>query len=287
MMDFRAEMERPGPECVVVDGVELRKGSRVRLKPRAGADILDLALAGRVAVVEGIDQDHEEKIYLAVTLEDDPGRDLGEERYPGHRFFFSPDEIEPIESACPEAPPARRILVAGIGNIFLGDDGFGVEVARGLAERELPAGVRVADFGIRGLDLAYALQDGYDAVILVDAAPRGEDPGTLYVIEPDLEPEGEVVPDAHAMDPVRVLRLARALGRVPARTLVVGCEPGTTGERDEGDAVLVELSRPVRGAVGEAVRLVESLLREMVAPEGRSPPPAGEIGEGERKEVVQ
>src|SRR5438128_1754175 len=87
-------------------------------------------------------------------------------------------------------PPDRRaVLVAGVGNIFLGDDAFGVEVAQRLARRPLPAGVRVVDFGIRGLDLAYALLDPYEAVILVDAMPRGEQPGTLYVLEPDLGPD--------------------------------------------------------------------------------------------------
>ena len=112
-------------------------------------------------------------------------------------------------------PSARSVLVAGIGNVFLADDGFGVEVARRLAERELPGGVKVADFGIRGMDLAYELQEDYDAAVLVDAVPRGQAPGTLFVIEPDLE-QAEPVLDAHAMDPVRVLGLARTLGYAPA-----------------------------------------------------------------------
>src|SRR3712207_6645350 len=111
---------------------------------------------------------------------------------------------------------SKRILVAGIGNIFLGDDGFGVEVVRRLAGRELPAGVDVQDFGIRGLDLMYALGDGYDAAVLVDAVPRGEPPGTLSVIEP--EPEADDVPlDAHGMDPAKVLALAQQLGDVPEK----------------------------------------------------------------------
>ena len=105
--------------------------------------------------------------------------------------------------------------------MFLGDDGFGVALAGRLARRALPPGVDVADFGIRGMDLAYALGDGYDAAVLLDAAPRGEPPGTLYVIEPEIE-EGEVPIDAHGMDPVKVLALARALGGPPPRTLVVG-----------------------------------------------------------------
>ena len=95
-------------------------------------------------------------MHLAVVVEDDPGRDLGERRQPGHRFFFAPDEVEPLPAPAPAAP-AVRVLVAGIGNVFLGDDGFGVALAGRLARRELPAGVEVVDFGIRGMDLAYAL----------------------------------------------------------------------------------------------------------------------------------
>src|SRR5262249_15201119 len=109
-----------------------------------------------------------------------------------------------------------RILVAGVGNIFLGDDAFGVEVARRLARRPLPPEVRVVDFGIRGLDLTYALLDGYETVVLVDAAPRGGPPGTLYVLEPEPgePPAGEAGPlfEMHSLDPVKVLRLAAALG---------------------------------------------------------------------------
>ena len=109
----------------------------------------------------------------------------------------------------------RTILVAGIGNILLGDDGFGVEVVNRLAERSLPDGVQVVDFGIRGLDLAYALLEEYDAVIFVDATSRGQTPGTLYVIEVPCEQPGEISIDAHGMDPVKVLSLARALGAPP------------------------------------------------------------------------
>lgn len=97
-MDFWTEVDRPPPETVTVNGVELRKGSRIRLKPRPGADVFDLVLAGRVAIVERIDQDHEDNIHLAVTVEDDPGRDLGQARQPGHLFFFAAGEVEPLES---------------------------------------------------------------------------------------------------------------------------------------------------------------------------------------------
>lgn len=256
------ELERPAPDSVTVHGVELRKGSRVRLAPLAGRDVFDLALAGKEAIVEGIDQDYEDKLYLAVTLEDDPGRDLGEERQPGHRFFFALDEVEPLADDRGAAPSGKRVLVAGIGNIFLGDDGFGVEAVTRLARGKLPHGVDAIDFGIRGMDLAYALQEDYDAAIFIDAVPRGEAPGTLYVIEPEL-PDGEGPLDAHGMDPVKVLALARKLGGVPDRILVVGCEPRTSMSV-ENEELLVDLSEPVRGALDEAVRLVESLLEELM-----------------------
>jgi hydrogenase maturation protease len=156
-----------------------------------------------------------------------------------------------------------RILIAGIGNIFLGDDGFGVEVVRRLAARSLLEGIRVEDFGIRGMDLAYALLDPYDAVIFVDAVPRGEPPGTLYVIEPNIETESTVTLDGHGMDPVKVLALARVLGAQPTRTFLVGCEPGFVPDADSEDMVM-ELSAPVQAAIEEAVRMVESLVAELV-----------------------
>jgi hydrogenase maturation protease len=201
-----------------------------------------------------------------VVVEDDPGRDLGAARQPGHRFFFSPAEVEPLEEAADEPDsPATRVLVAGIGNVFLGDDGFGVALADRLARRGLPAGVEVVDFGIRGMDLAYTMQDDYEAVVLLDAAPRGGQPGTLYVIEPEVEP-GEVAVDTHGMDPVKVLATVRALGSEPPRTLVVGCEPETQLGGEEEDLV-VALSEPVRAALDAAVALVESLLRELTTTE--------------------
>lgn len=158
----------------------------------------------------------------------------------------------------------KRILVAGVGNVFLGDDGFGVEVVRRLAGRELPEGVEVVDFGIRGMDLVYALQEDYEVVVFVDAAPRGEKPGTVYLIEPEIEEDGEVVLDTHGMDPVRVIKLARALGASPTRTFVVGCEPQVVLSGEDYDDMLMELSEPVQTAVGEAVKLVESLVEEIV-----------------------
>ena len=156
-------------------------------------------------------------------------------------------------------PPS--ILVAGVGNIFMGDDAFGVEVAQRLLDRKLPDGVRVVDFGIRGFDLAYALMDGEDIAILVDATPRGGDPGTIYTIEPDLnELEGlgmdQMAVETHGMNPMKVLAMVRSMGGDLKRILLVGCEPETLGP-DEG---LMGLSAPVEAAVDEAVSIVESLV---------------------------
>jgi hydrogenase maturation protease len=253
------ELERPAPDSVCIDDAIVRRRSRVRLKPRRNADVFDLALTDRVGVVDEIVEAVDGAVQLAVTVEDDPGRDLGAARTLGHRFFFSVDEVEPLPgTAAPEAP---WLLVAGIGNVFLGDDGFGVAVAERLSRSDVPPGVHVEDYGIRGMDLAYALAD-YGVVVLVDAVPRGEPPGTLYVIEPEFDTEPRAGPDAHGMDPVQVLALARALGGELPRVLVVGCEPAVrmTGAEEE---VVADLSEPVRAAVGGAVSLVESLIEDL------------------------
>jgi hydrogenase maturation protease len=252
-----SELERQAPQRAQLDGVVLRRGSRVRLAPRPGGDVLDLALAGRTAIVESIEEDVDGRLHVAVTVEDDPGRDLGDARMPGHRFFFPLDEVQPLPDG---APP--RVLVAGIGNVFLGDDGFGSMLARRLAEQELPDGVTVRDFGIRGMDLAYALGEDWDAALLLDAVPAGEPPGTLSIIEPELD-EDSVELDTHGMHPVKVLRLARELGPLPRPTLVVGCEPQTPVSADDGDMAM-ELSQPVRAAVDEAVGVVMSLLKALI-----------------------
>src|SRR5579862_1578103 len=124
-----------------------------------------------------------------------------------------------------------RMLVAGVGNIFLGDDGFGVEVVRRLAAQSLPADVEVHDFGIRGLHLAYQMLDaGYGTTVLVDATPRGGTPGSLYLSEPELDPAGKSPPDAHSMDPAAVLGAVKALGGTAGRVLIVGCEPASLEE---------------------------------------------------------
>jgi hydrogenase maturation protease len=258
------ELEAPGRTSVEIGGVTVAAGSRVLLCPRAGRDILDLALTGRTAVVEGVDESIEGQLHLAVVLEDDPGRALGEDRQIGHRFFFAVDEVAPLDDLDrdPGRPPPPRVLVAGIGNVFLGDDGFGVAVAQRLAGRALPAGVRVVDFGIRGIDLVHALQDDPDAAILVDALPGPEEPGTLTVLEPEIGADEPAALEPHAMDPVSVLRTARRLGAAPGRTLIVGCQPLTRMTGEEPDVVM-ELSPPVAAAVDEAVALVEALLAEL------------------------
>jgi hydrogenase maturation protease len=154
-----------------------------------------------------------------------------------------------------------RILVAGIGNIFLGDDAFGVEVVRRLLQRTLPDYVRVVDYGIRSLDLAYALLDDYDVAILVDAAGQGGDPGTLYLLEPELNDTDSEAPqpvmEAHGMNPMRVLDMVRAMGGRPKRVLVVGCEPATLGDEFEG---AMGLSAKVEAAVDDAVAMIETLI---------------------------
>ena len=157
----------------------------------------------------------------------------------------------------------RRVLVAGTGNVFLGDDGWGVALAARLATRRLPSGVDVVDFGIRGVDLAYAIQDGYAAVVMLDATPRGRAPGTLYVIEPELD-QIETMADAHGTDPVAALALARILGAESLpRTLIVGCEPNVQMSGEE--VALGELTEPARASLEQAVVLVEDLLFDLTS----------------------
>ena len=153
-----------------------------------------------------------------------------------------------------------RILVAGIGNIFLGDDGFGTEVIRRMAAEPQPLGVVIRDFGIRGFDLAYALNEPWDAVIFVDALSRDEKPGTVFVLEPSLEEletlEQDVQP--HGMHPLQAIRLAKSLGELPPRLLVVGCEPADLG----GENGTMGLSREVEAAVEVAIQTIQQLVSE-------------------------
>jgi hydrogenase maturation protease len=164
-----------------------------------------------------------------------------------------------------------RILVAGIGNIFLGDDAFGVEVVRRLAAKDLPPGVEVVDFGIRGLDLTYALLDGYVAAILVDAIPCGQAPGTLYVVEPAADDADagtddlrDIVFEVHSLHPANVLRLARRLGGRIGRLLLVGCEPSPL----DADDMRQGLSAAVAAAVDESVKMVQKVIEEICETRG-------------------
>jgi hydrogenase maturation protease len=156
-----------------------------------------------------------------------------------------------------------KVLVAGIGNIFLGDDGFGVEVAARLRGADLPDGVRAEDFGIRGVHLAYELLDGYDALVMIDAVPMGEPPGTVALIEPD--PAGDVpgsagpAMDAHSMNPAVVLQMLAAMGGQVGHVVVVGCQPSVV---DEG----MGLSPPVEAAVERGVAAVHEVLTELCIP---------------------
>lgn len=147
------------------------------------------------------------------------------------------------------------ILVAGIGNIFLGDDGFGVEVVRRMRQRKVPDHVRVIDFGIRGMDLAYALMDGYELTILVDAAPRGGSAGTVYLVELDVNSADAIEsPDGHGMDPVRVLNLVRTMVGSCKRLVLVGCEPACLEFSDTQ-----ALSPEVESGIDAAIALIDEM----------------------------
>jgi len=298
--DFPGEDYAP-PESVVIAGRKVKAGDSVLLRPGRGrqgtlTDAMDMMLDGKTARVEVLQQDFENRIYLVVTLDVDPGREQWDERVlPGHRFFFFPEEVDPLEETTVEESmegtanhrsasentllqkiPVRRILIACIGNIFLGDDSFGVEVAQrltGLKTKRYPEGVDVVDFGIRGIDLAYTLLDDYDALVLVDAVSRGGTPGTLYLIEPDLagiDPEkgvaaGRAAMEAHSMDPLKVLAFARTLGARPIHTFLIGCEPVPLNVSEELIEMQMGLSEPVRASLDEAVKMIDSLVDELLA----------------------
>jgi hydrogenase maturation protease len=161
-----------------------------------------------------------------------------------------------------------RTLVAGVGNVVLGDDGFGVEVARLLAERPQPDGVEIADFGIRGVHLVYELLDGCDLFVLVDAAPRGLEPGTVTVLEvepdtvdPNTGAPSAPVMDGHGLSPDDLFAMLATLGGRPGRSLLVACEPADVSAG-------MGLSEPVRAALPHAVRAVEEILSQIGQKEG-------------------
>ena len=151
-----------------------------------------------------------------------------------------------------------RILVACIGNIFLGDDGFGSAVARALAREPLPADAKIVDYGIRGLDLTYALLEPYESIIFVDAIARGGTPGTVYLLQPTEDSASMAAAlDPHSMHPACLLALARSLGEITAAISIVGCEPADFGDELEGR---MGLSPPVAAAVPHAVAAVRELI---------------------------
>jgi hydrogenase maturation protease len=158
--------------------------------------------------------------------------------------------------------PEKQILVAGVGNAWLQDDAFGGECARRLDERGVPEGVTVMNFGTGGLDLAYEIMRGYDALVLLDASRQGGEPGTLYVLEPDMEEltgpieDGDVI-NPHGMDPQTVLRFVGAIGGFSGRIVVIGCEPG------EVDDVGLGLTPPVEAAVERALTMVRETIDEL------------------------
>ena len=169
-------------------------------------------------------------------------------------FIDGPSSARAERAGGENAGQTPRTLVAGVGNIFFGDDGFGVEVARRLAERDLPEGVTVADYGISGMHLAHDLSNGYDRAILIDATPRGGAPGTVYVLEPDAPAEpNHALFDSHGMQPEVVLGMLGMLGAATGQMLIVGCEPASS---EPG----IGLSGPVAAAVNDAVRKVLELI---------------------------
>ena len=156
---------------------------------------------------------------------------------------------------------SKSILLAGIGNIFFGDDAFGCEVAQQLMREPLPPGVRACDYGIRSYDLAYAMLEPNDAVVLLDAVPRGEEPGTVFLLELDinkLDKAGIESVNAHAMNPVAVLQLVRSLGGFPREIYLIGCEPAVL-ETDE-----LGLSEKVRAAVPLALEMIRELIGKLL-----------------------
>ena len=236
----------PFTDTMHIGGVEVGTGTRVRLRPSRRADAHDLFYAGRLATVKGVFNDVDGAQHVAVALDDDPAADILE--WQGRFLYFHPDEIEVLRTL--------RVLVAGIGNIFLGDDGFGVEVIKHIDAAMLPDGTTAADFGIRGVHLAYELLEGYDVLVLVDAMPLGEPAGTVAIFEPDVESIDPTSVDAHSMSPAVVLGLLAGLGGHVPRVLVVGCQPLTL---DEG----IGLSEPVSAAVGPAVEAVHQVLADI------------------------
>jgi hydrogenase maturation protease len=224
-------------------------GSRVRLRPRRRADAHDMFIDGRLATVEKIVTTVEGDTMLGVTLVEDPAAPL--HRWYGRFQYFDVAEVEVADRAA--SAPFPRVLVAGVGNLFLGDDGFGPEVARALQCEPLPDGVRVHDYGVGGIHLAYDVCDGVDVLVLVDTLNRDDTPGALFLLEVGEDELPATCVDAHAMDPAAMLATVETLGGTRPRTLLVGCVPSTLQEG-------IGLSKPVAAAVVPAVAAVRELI---------------------------
>ena len=169
-------------------------------------------------------------------------------------------DIEQTKNAARQV--RKRVMIAGIGNMFMKDDGFGSAVVKRMIDKKFPEGVEVRDFGTSGLKLAYDLMKGYDGLIFLDASARGEKPGTLYLIEPnendfsiDLEEGGPI--DPHGADPVTVLRFVKSIGSWPAKVFVIACEPESVDDFEIG------LSEPVNSAISQAIEMVEEIINEI------------------------
>jgi hydrogenase maturation protease len=170
--------------------------------------------------------------------------------------------VDRMEARMVSPERQKQILVAGVGNAFLSDDGFGGAVAEVLTKREVPAGVTVMDFGTGGLDLAYEVMRGYDALVIVDVSRQGGEPGTLYVIEADEAEFGGAIEDGevinpHGMDPKTVLRFVKSVGGWPGKVVIVACEPAAA------EAMGMELSEDVAAAVERAVDTVLEQIAEL------------------------
>jgi len=168
-----------------------------------------------------------------------------------------------MEQPKKQAPVVKkRVMIAGIGNMFMKDDGFGSAVVKRIINKKFPEGVEVKDFGTGGLKLAYDLMKGYDGLIFLDASARGKTPGTLYVIEPDendfssnLEEGGPI--DPHDADPATVLRFVKSMGAWPGKVFVVACEPESVDEFEIG------LSEPVNIAIDKAIEIIDEIVQDI------------------------
>ena len=192
----------------MIDDVELRPGDRVRLRPGLGGDIFDLALAGKTATIESIEQDYEDQFHVAVTLDDDPGRGSGPGPSAGPSFLLQTRRTCPARLCGGPHMNTHGSLLPASEIFFWAMTRLASRSSSDWRASTLPPGVEVVDFGIRGMDLIYSLLGGYSAAILINAIPGGQRPGTLYLIEPDPgganeDDSGDCLIEAHSLDPAR------------------------------------------------------------------------------------